>query len=122
MWKLENNALYYCTKAFKHPRYGFGIYEGQCDKAGNASGLGRWYVTEPSQANFKGIVIDGCFKNNAPEGLSHVVTWSDDKRVRAESYCEFISGIKQGKSTQVQNYGAKIVNLIIKDGNTQDAR
>ena len=65
------------VKAFKHPRYGFGIYEGQCDKAGNACGEGRWYCTEPvvGRPDWKGVILTGCFQNNAPEGFSKLKTW-----------------------------------------------
>ena len=75
IWKQEHNALYYCVKAFKHPRYGFGIYEGQCDKAGNTSGEGRWYCTEPvkGRPDWKGLSLEGCFKGNMPEGFSKYI-------------------------------------------------
>ena len=65
-------AFHVGVKAFKHPRYGFGIYEGQCDKAGNACGEGRWLCTEPVEGRlvWKGVTLQGCFKGNNPEGFS----------------------------------------------------
>ena len=61
-------------KAFKHPRYGFGIYEGQCDKSGNVCGEGRWHCTEPVEGrdDWKGVIIEGCFKGNEPEGFRKI--------------------------------------------------
>ena len=58
-------------KVFKHPRYGVGIYEGQCDKDLNTCGEGRWYCTEPTpgRPEWKGLIMEGCFKGNAPEGF-----------------------------------------------------
>ena len=55
-------------KAFKHQRYGFGIFEGQCDKAGNVCGEGLWVCTEPAGGNdlWKGLRVEGCFQNDAP--------------------------------------------------------
>ena len=49
-----------------------GIYEGQCDKGGNATGEGRWACSEPvaDRPDWKGTIIEGCFKNNAPQGIS----------------------------------------------------
>ena len=72
VWKQQNNALYYCTKVFK-TQYGFGIYEGQCDKDGNTCGEGRWVCTEPTKVvrdvNYKGVTFEGCFKDDSPEGF-----------------------------------------------------
>ena len=59
-------------------RYGFGIYEGQCDKDGNSCGQGRWVCTEPDAElvrtkpgfNYKGLTLEGCFKDDLLEGFA----------------------------------------------------
>ena len=63
------------TKVFK-TIYGYGIYEGQCDKEGNTCGEGRWVCTEPNKFtdhrakfNYKGVTFFGCFRNDAPDGF-----------------------------------------------------
>ena len=68
---LLNHCNFVGVKAFKHERYGFGIYEGQCDKNGNTCGEGRWVCTEPPPGRdpWKGIVVEGTFKNDIPTGF-----------------------------------------------------
>ena len=95
-------------KAFKHPRYGFGIYEGQCDKTGSICGEGRWYCTEPSanKPEWKGCIIEGCFKGNLPEGFSkifikyHLFFLDCFKNIEGGlAYGESIDGVKVGKAS-----------------------
>ena len=59
--------------------YGFGIYEGQCDKDGNTCGEGRWYCTEPTKftdhragVNYKGCTYEGTFKSDVPDGFGEL--------------------------------------------------
>ena len=50
-------------------RYGWGIYEGQCDREGNTCGFGRWIATWGQTAKkHEGLVYTGCFKNDKNEG------------------------------------------------------
>ena len=80
--KLKNSQanifIYTGTKVFQ-TIYGYGIYEGQCDKDGNSCGEGRWLCTESAQftdhrrnLDYKGCTFQGMFKNDCPEGFGEL--------------------------------------------------
>ena len=66
----DNNALYYCEKVFKHKDFGWGVYEGQCDKYGNCLGIGRWLCQDNIRPHWFNLVEEGYFKNDKVEGLA----------------------------------------------------
>ena len=80
-WMQDNNALYYCEKVFKHKDFGWGIYEGQCDKFGNCLGVGRWLCQDRIRPHWWQLVEEGYYKNDKVEGLAVQLLTNGDRFV-----------------------------------------
>jgi hypothetical protein len=97
-WQQKNFAFFYCKKAINHHFYGWGEYEGQCDKNGNTCGEGR-YICRSSHRY--GSTMTGTFKNDEAHGF----TCEYSSKFGNRFYGEYRDGKEHGKVTCYSNGG-----------------
>ena len=72
-WVKNEFSFLFIGKKQLNTRFGWGLFEGQCDKDGNCNGKGCFVVTNtPSGADYEkwiGMTYEGFFRFDKPHGF-----------------------------------------------------